>query len=119
MTASAVRSYLNRYGVVGGNRVAIFGNNDDAFRTARDLAQAGVHISAYIDSRPDAQIAGDFPIYRSGEVYDTAGRTGLTTVRVRHDGGTLNVAADILGVSGGWNSNGPYDLPHEWSSNMG
>lgn len=103
MTASAVRSYLNRYGVVGGNRVAIFGNNDDAFRTARDLAQAGVHISAYIDSRPDAQIAGDFPIYRGGEVYDTAGRTGLTTVRVRHDGGTLNVAADILGVSGGWN----------------
>ena len=103
MTASAVRSYLHRYGVVGGDRVAIFGNNDNAFKTATDLAKAGVHISAYIDSRPDAQITGDFPIYRGAEVYDTAGRTGLTTVRVRHHSGTENIATDILAVSGGWN----------------
>ncbi len=52
MTASAVRSYLHRFGAVGGARVAVFGNNDDAHRTARDIAAAGLTVTALIDSRP-------------------------------------------------------------------
>jgi heterotetrameric sarcosine oxidase alpha subunit len=103
MTASAVRTYLNRYGVVGGRRVAIFGNNDDAFKTARDLARAGVDIVAYVDSRNDAEIKGDFPIFRGAEVFDTAGALGLKYIHVRHSGGTKTIATDILAVSGGWN----------------
>ena len=46
MTASAVRAYLNRWGVASGKRVAVFGNNDDAHRTASDLTEAGVEVGA-------------------------------------------------------------------------
>ncbi|MFV2003140.1 MAG: 2Fe-2S iron-sulfur cluster-binding protein, partial [Paracoccaceae bacterium] len=48
MLASAVRSYLHRWGVVAGRRVAVFGNNDDAHRTVRDLRAAGVNVVAQI-----------------------------------------------------------------------
>ena len=41
MTASAMRAYLHRYGVAPGRSAVVFGNNDDAHRTARDLAAAG------------------------------------------------------------------------------
>ena len=58
MTAGAVRAYLNRWGVAPGKQVAVFGNNDDAHRTARDLAAAGVHVAALIDSREGVSIEG-------------------------------------------------------------
>ena len=38
MLASAVRTYVNRFAVAPGRRVAVFTNNDDGWRTARDLA---------------------------------------------------------------------------------
>ena len=38
MLAGAVRAYVNRYGVAPGRRAVIFADNDDAFRTAEDLA---------------------------------------------------------------------------------
>ena len=66
MQAGAVRSYLHRYGVATGKRVVVFGNNDNAFRTAHDLSAAGVEVAAYVDPRTDAAIDGDFPIYRGG-----------------------------------------------------
>ena len=75
MMASAVRGYLNHYGVAAGTSISIFGNNDDAFNTAYDLNSAGVEIAAYIDSRSYADIQGDFPIFRGAEVYDTGGRS--------------------------------------------
>ncbi|MEK9854545.1 MAG: FAD/NAD(P)-binding oxidoreductase, partial [Rhodobiaceae bacterium] len=34
MLSGAVRTYINRYGVVPGNRTVVFTNNDDAYRTA-------------------------------------------------------------------------------------
>ena len=40
MLASAVRAYLNGYGVAPGRRMVVATNNDDAYRTALD-AQAG------------------------------------------------------------------------------
>lgn len=103
MMASAVRGYVNRYGVAPGRKVAIFGNNDDAFRTAQDLQSAGVTVSAYIDSRDDAAISGDFPIYTGAVVADVLGRRRVDAVRIERDGGPLQVDADCLAVSGGWN----------------
>ncbi len=41
MLAGAVRHYVNRYGVAPGRNVVVFTNNDDAYRTALDLADAG------------------------------------------------------------------------------
>jgi len=103
MMASAVRTYVNRWGVAPGKAVAVFGNNDDAHRTARDLAAAGVRIAAVIDSRDDAKITGDFPVYSGAEVIATKGRHGLQSLKIRHDDTTRVIAADCLAMSGGWN----------------
>ena len=35
MLAGAVRTYLNRFGVTCGKRVAVYTNNDDGWRTAQ------------------------------------------------------------------------------------
>lgn len=103
MLASGVRAYLNRWGVAPGKAVTVFGNNDDAHRTARDLAAAGVKVAAVIDSRDDAQIDGDYLTFTGAEVIATKGRHGLQSITVRHAGGTRVIRTDCLAMSGGWN----------------
>lgn len=103
MTASAVRTYLNRYGVAPGRRITLFANNDDAHRTARDLVDAGVHIAAVFDSRRDVPENNAYPIYRGAEVCNTSGRRGLESVTFRTASGEDKVETDCLAVSGGWN----------------
>ncbi len=51
MLASAVSAYLNRYGVGAGSRAVVFTNNDSAYRTAFDLAAAGIAVAAVVDAR--------------------------------------------------------------------
>ncbi len=105
MLAGAVRTYLNRYGVAPGRRVAVFTNNDDGHRTAWDLSEAGVDIAAVIDPRPEAELpeSGDWPVYAEGRVTGTKGRLALEEVLVDHAGGSRAIRADCLAVSGGWN----------------
>ncbi|MEM8628419.1 MAG: sarcosine oxidase subunit alpha, partial [Pseudomonadota bacterium] len=104
MTASAVRTYLHRYGVAAGQRVAVFGNNDDAHRTAQDLVAAGVDVAGVIDPRPDVpKTLGDFPVFAGAVVEDTHGRKGLKDVIVNNGRGTRRLDVDCLAVSGGWN----------------
>lgn len=104
MTAGAVRAYLNRWGVSPGQRIAVFGNNDDAHRTASDLAEAGVEVAALIDSRADATPAGaEFPVYAGAVVTGSRGRLGLKSITVQGPNGTKEIDADCLAMSGGWN----------------
>lgn len=103
MMASALRSYVNRYGVAPGKAVVVFGNNDNAARTAQDLSAAGVQIAAYVEARDNAPIRGDFPIYTNAQICNTTGRQGLDGVTLRHAGGETKLAADCLAMSGGWN----------------
>jgi sarcosine oxidase subunit alpha len=105
MAAGAVRAYLNRWGVSPGRSVAVFGNNDDAHRTAHDLHASGIKIAALVDTRMGADPSGDFPIYPGGTVVATKGRRGLAEITIRHDGGEHLVQTDCLAVSGGWNPN--------------
>lgn len=105
MMAGAMRSYLNRWGVAPAKSLAVFGNNDDAHRTARDLAQAGVHVAALIDSRADApNLAGDVPYFPGHLVTRAYGRRGLEAIQLRRpDGSQFKMHVQGLGVSGGWN----------------
>ncbi|KIN60399.1 Sarcosine oxidase, alpha subunit family [Sulfitobacter noctilucae] len=104
MTAGAVRAYLNRWGVAPGRRVAVFGNNDDAHRTARDLMAAGVHVVALIDSRAEAEIEGfDGQVITGAVVCNTGGRKALESITVRSEAGEEALQVDCLAVSGGWN----------------
>ncbi|NEK24648.1 sarcosine oxidase subunit alpha family protein [Sulfitobacter sp. JBTF-M27] len=104
MTAGAVRAYLNRWGVTPGKRVAVFGNNDDAHRTARDLAAAGVHVVALIDSRNDVAVPDfDGRVFKGAQVCNAAGRKELESITIRTATGEEALQVDCLAVSGGWN----------------
>ncbi len=103
MTAGAARAYLNRWGVAAGRRVAVFGNNDSAHRTARDMRDAGLDVVALIDVRADAKPGIDVPIYAGARVVGTRGRHGLAQIAVRSPAGLRMIDADMLAVAGGWN----------------
>jgi sarcosine oxidase subunit alpha len=108
MLASAVRSYLNRFGVSPGRRVAIFTTSDDGWRTAADLHKAGIAIAAVIDARRDVspdvrRLAGSTPQFLGAHVTDTSGYRRLKSIRILDGSGrTHTIAADTLAVSGGW-----------------
>jgi sarcosine oxidase subunit alpha len=111
MLAGAVRAYVNRYGVTPGRRAVIFADNDDAFRTAEDLAQAGVTVAALIDARksasPRAQAAAETAQarYLSGAtIQQVRGGHGVRGIVVGDaSGNTERFACDLVAVSGGWN----------------
>ncbi|MDF1853835.1 sarcosine oxidase subunit alpha family protein [Pseudooceanicola sp.] len=105
MLAGALRSYLNRYAVAPGRRVTVFGNSDDAHRTAADLLAAGVHVAALIDARPEARCDLEVPFYPGAVVSQVKGRMGVEAVRVKTASGTQAIVSDCLAVSGGWNPN--------------
>ena len=103
MMASAVETYLRRYGVVPGQRVTLFANNDSARATARALMSAGVQVAAILDSRTHASAVEDCPVYLGARVTNTAGRHGLTRIEGHHAGGEFKLETDLLAMSGGWN----------------
>ena len=111
MMASAVRTYVNRFGVAPGRRIALFTTTDDGWKTASDLAAAGLTIEAIIDARSAVAAALSTEAKRIGarlmlgaKVTDTRGSHGLNRISVRdRDGRTIQVVADVLAVAGGWN----------------
>ncbi len=104
MLASAVRTYAHRYGVAAGQRVAVFTNNDDGWRTARDLLALGITVTALIDTRSDVAPDVDCPVFTGAAVIGTGGRLGIEHLSVRtSDGSVQQINADCLAVSGGWN----------------
>jgi heterotetrameric sarcosine oxidase alpha subunit len=106
MLASAIRTYANRFAATPSQRIAIFGNNDDARRTADDLHAHGVKIAAYIDTRANAPLSDNYQVLAGAQVADTKGRLGLTFAELTlADGSQRTIECGALGVSGGWNPN--------------
>ncbi len=104
MTAGAVRAYLNRWGVAPGKHVTVFANNDDAHRTARDMAAAGVHVAAVIDSRHDTDVGNTpYRVFKGAQVCGSGGRKELESIQIRTTTGMEAIQTDCLAVSGGWN----------------
>ncbi|WP_405891250.1 sarcosine oxidase subunit alpha family protein [Streptomyces sp. NBC_00133] len=112
MLAASARTYANRYGVLPGRHAVVFTTNDSAYAAALDLAAAGVHIAAVVDTRPEpgewarrAQDAG-IEVLAGHAVVGTEGEQRLSAVTVAPYGesaGRREFAADLLLVSGGWN----------------
>jgi sarcosine oxidase subunit alpha len=113
MLAAAVRTYINRYAVRPGTRAVVATNNDDAYRTALDLAAIGIEVAAIVDTRPDPQgalpsraRAGGLKIEAGSGVFRAEGRLRVRGVEVgRLDDGNdrRRIDCDLLAVSGGWN----------------
>ena len=104
MMAGAVRTYLNRFGVVPAKQMAVFTNNDDGWQTAAALQAAGVEVMAVIDSRDT-----DAPMKLSGvrhirgqSIVNTIGRKGVKAIELTNG---VTVPVDAVAVSGGWNPN--------------
>ncbi|MCC7250547.1 sarcosine oxidase subunit alpha family protein [Hyphomicrobium sp.] len=112
MLAGAVRTYINRFGVVPGRRVVVFTNNDYGATTVTDLTNAGAEVVALVDSRPqptaEVQRLADTTGVRliSGVVTGALGRQTVSGARIRaHGGDTVELTCDLIAVSGGWNPN--------------
>ena len=112
MLASAARTYLNQYGVQPGKRAVVFANNGDAYRTAFDLAAAGVTVVAIVDSRRGSAPAAErarklgIDVLPGQVVVGTHGRRALAGVAVAPLADPLarrGIACDLLAVSGGFN----------------
>jgi sarcosine oxidase subunit alpha len=113
MMAAAIRSYVNRFGVVPGRRAALFTTCDDGWRTAFDLAAWGVRVAAIIDARPTvsplllaaAKRVG-IDVWCGAQVVDAHGARALDRITVRDRAGQLaQFRIDTLAISGGWNPN--------------
>lgn len=117
MLAGALRSYINRFGVLPGRRIGIVTNNDSAYLTALDAAAAGARVEM-VDVRPEpdgelVQKARDAGInIRPGSVVSgvswRGGRLrGMSVMALSDDGGAVRGLADrwncdLIAVSGGW-----------------
>jgi heterotetrameric sarcosine oxidase alpha subunit len=117
MLASAAERYAAEYGILPGEKVAVFANNDGAYRSALALREAGCRIVAIIDVREELSEAARALAVRTGAeilagraVVGTEGGRALTGIKVQvfdATTGTLNgdprsLEADCLLVSGGW-----------------
>lgn len=115
MLASAVSTYIHRYGVLPGRQAVIFTNNDDAYQTALDLKSSGAEV-VVVDPRPAGNSSLPLAAKRRGiqiindaVVVAAQGGRRVKSVEVTHhiDGvpgrSIASLDCDLLGVSGGWN----------------
>jgi len=111
--------YLARYGVHVGQKVALFGNHDRLYATARRLLSAGVRVVAIVDTRAQVHAAEvqslRAEVARSGvdcllghAVVGAAGTMALASIRIAPlaaPDAARALACDTLLVSGGWSPN--------------
>lgn len=104
MMAGAMRAYLNRQAVAPGKSTVIFTNDASGYATAADLEAAGLEVAAIVDSRQDAARtwSGKARILSGAVVVDAKGGRSLKGVTVLSNGRTETIAADALGMAGGW-----------------
>lgn len=119
MLAGSVRGLLNHYGVCAGNRVIIACHQDEAWRTALDLAAAGAQIKAIIDQRPRAQISENlleaaaqigiavYPNHVITQAYRAAGGLAayvgsVSILNLERMQATKRLDCDLVAMSGGW-----------------
>ncbi|AZL07897.1 glycine cleavage T C-terminal barrel domain-containing protein [Brevibacterium aurantiacum] len=139
MLASAVRTYLNRFGVAAGKSVAIAATNDSAYELLADLHAAGIEVPAIIDSRTTASAMAE-PVARDtgtrlilgSAVSDTAGEgpagriSQVTVSGLDVDGVATGesevIDVDLLAVAGGFSPvihlHGQRKGPIEWRKDI-
>lgn len=119
MLAGAVRTFLNRYGVLCGHKALIFANNDSAWATAFDLQKAGSQIAAIVDVR--RKISGELlqmaaergiPIFAGSAIVGTKGRSRVAAADIRliDEVGAISaksnwIDCDLIATSCGWAPN--------------
>ncbi len=118
MTASAVRSYINRYAVRPGRRAVVFTNNDSGYGAALDMEAAGIEVAAVVDTRPvpagplsERAEALGLRILSDSAVIAVEGKKRVRRVRIAEldaegknwVGAPQVIDCDLVANSGGWN----------------
>ena len=121
MLASAMRDYLVNYGVSPGDRTVVVTNNDDAYRTAIALVQAGLKVPVILDARQ----TGGGALMDEAKALGIRVETNAAAVKVKGakrvhsvcigvqagEGEVLEeVFCDAVAMSGGWSP-----VVHLWS----
>ena len=121
MLASAMRDYVTNWAVSPGDRTVIVTNNDDAYRTAISLKQAGLSVPCIVDARTSATGALPSEARALGIRIETGkaiarvqgGKrvTGVALCMQAGEGAVLEeIACDAVAMSGGWSP-----VVHLWS----
>ncbi|MGV8986253.1 MAG: sarcosine oxidase subunit alpha family protein [Cypionkella sp.] len=121
MLASAVRDYVVNWAVSPGDRTVVVTNNDDAYRTAIALKEAGLAVPCIVDAR--AQANGPLPTQaRALGIRIETGKaiakvkggkrvTGVSLCMQAGEGAALeDISCDAVAMSGGWSP-----VVHLWS----
>ncbi|WP_054008562.1 sarcosine oxidase subunit alpha family protein [Cypionkella psychrotolerans] len=121
MLAGSVREYVVNYAVSPGDRTVVVTNNDDAYRTAIALVQAGLAVPCIVDAR--ASVTGDLPAKaRAMGIRVETGKaiakvkggkrvTGVSLCVQAGEGAVLEeISCDAVAMSGGWSP-----VVHLWS----
>lgn len=127
MLASAVRTYLNRYAILLGERIVISTNNDSAYTVAQDLAGAGAIVSLCdIRRKPPMHLAdkakqAGVQLRTGCAVLKAEGSKKVQAALVvsvddsgRANGKPERITCDLIAVSGGWSP-----VLHLWSQRFG
>jgi heterotetrameric sarcosine oxidase alpha subunit len=117
MLAGAAERYANEFGILPGQKIALFLNNDGAYRAASAMRKAGAEIAAIVDMRGEiSEAAREIADEAGGEllrghaVVATEGGRHVSGIKVQKfdlasgalSGEARHLDADCLLVSGGW-----------------
>uniref|UniRef100_UPI0023F851C6 2Fe-2S iron-sulfur cluster-binding protein n=1 Tax=Neptunomonas phycophila TaxID=1572645 RepID=UPI0023F851C6 len=117
MIASAVSTYINRFGVVPGESLVLMTTNDYAYQAAIDWHESGREVVAIVDTRANPE--GDrisrakslgIKVITGSAVIDTQGKKRVTGVSVAPinaigdsvTGKPAQLSCDTVASSGGW-----------------
>ena len=117
LLSSAIKKYVDFYGVKSGEKIVLFTNNDTAYETALSLNDKGIKVEAIIDIRNenDSELIKsaknlNIKIFNNHTIVDTEGykRINKASIMELSKDGTsvvgkkIDINCDCLGMSGGW-----------------
>jgi len=115
--SSAIKKYIDFYGVSCGENNVLFTNNDSAYETALSLFKKGIRVKAIVDIReqPSSKIieeveSNGIKVYKEYTVVNTEGYKKINKISIMQlskdgqsvIGSKIDLDCDCLGLSGGW-----------------
>ncbi len=116
MLANAVDTYINRYGVLPGNDIAVFTNNDSAYLTALNASANGAKVTM-VDTRKSVNAGltsacedAGIKVFTGHAITSVQGAKGVSSVRIMPlsddsksvAGQAWEIKCQIVANSGGW-----------------
>ena len=117
LLSSAIKKYIDFYGVSCGEDNVLFTNNDSAYETALSLFKKGIRVKAIVDIReqPSSKIieeveSNGIEVYKEYTVVNTEGYKKINKISIMQlskdgqsvIGSKIDLDCDCLGLSGGW-----------------